>query len=648
MITVDNAGGALSSTYTDRLAENFIPPDEGPIWKVLFCREDPTTYTCREVTELWINQNPFGIGLGEDFGLSSGGSIEFIFDNSPITRLSANYSSGTTLTVVPVNHRFTLAADDWISVSDGQTTEFKRIISVTVTQGAITAIVINSALSNSYLLTETEIRYVWAIDAAASAINGAEQDEFRGILKIILDFQDISEEMCLFQGNIQGGRIGDDNTLLIRCEPRTQELVRTRLEFDFEVDDRGVVSPGAPDPTNTGDGYMESPQYLAGKLPDDILTQTWTFTFDSTLVDGSGNVSGGWDIVGSSVGTVVAPIELPHNVEHGGWMPTGEAGHKRWAIDLTSHLGGVGYGFAVNIIEGDTAFATSDAFKVFSQASGTVTMVKGADFAATPLDIVSLTALEPSRIVEEFVDNVVSLQHTNPETSVLGSMFNSTNLANFRADAADSRLLRGRFKAGTSAIEVINQTLRAANGWIYPSNDDHFLILPYNFITATATSVMNIIADADNSGGVGVYNVVRIELRNFDLEWIKNRLVIDFDLEEDKREDIRDNTPSITEFGRIEDRIFTEDFREAQYTIQYNISAADRAFFAADFNQRFNDRKAIATVTMGPEAIRLEPGDLVTLETKRGSFSETFFVQNISKNFRTLESIVILEEEIET
>jgi len=317
MITVDNAGGALSSTYTDRLAEAFVPPDEGPIWKVLFCREDPVTYTCREVTALWINQNPFELGLGEDFGLSSGGSVEFIFDNSPITRLSANYSSGTTLTVIPVNHRFTLAATDWISVSDGQTTEFRRITSVTTVQSAITSIVINSALANSYLATETEIRYVWAIDSAGATINGAEQDEFLGILKIILDFQDISEEMCLFQGFIRGGRVGDDNTILVRCEPRTQELVRTRLEFDFEVDDRGVVSPGAPDPTNTGDGYMESPQYLAGKLPDDILTQTWTFTFDSTLVDDFGDALGGWDIVGSSVGTVVAPNEPPHNVAHG-------------------------------------------------------------------------------------------------------------------------------------------------------------------------------------------------------------------------------------------------------------------------------------------------------------------------------------------
>ena len=647
MITTNNAGTALSGTYTTRLAENFLPPDEGPIWKVLFCRADPTTFTCREVTALWINQNPFDIGLGEDFGLSSGGSVEFIFDNSPISRLSANYSSGTTLIIIPVNHRFTLAADDWISVSDGQTTEFKRIISVSVTQGAITAIVINSALSNSYLATETEIRYVWAIDQSASSINGVSQDEFRGILKIILDFQDISEEMCLFQGNIQGGRIGDDNTILIRCEPRTQELVRTRLKFDFEVDDRGVVSPGAPDPNNTGDGHIESPEYLIGKLPDEITTDTWTITFTSTLLDELGNTVGGWQVVGSTFGAIDSGNTPPNHGGNSAFMPTGEAGHKKWVIDMTENFSGF-FGWAITIVEGATAFITNDAFRLYSRASGSIALVTGADFSSNTIDVVSLTALEPSRIVEEFIDNVPALQHRNPETSVLSTMFDSTNLANFRANAADSRLLRGRFKAGTSMIEVINQTLRPANGWIYPSNDDHFLILPYNYITTTATSVMNIIADADNSGGTGIYNVVRIELRNFDLEWIKNRLVIDYDLEEDVREDITDNTPSQTEFGRIEDRILAEDFQEVQYTIQYNIAVSDIDSFVANFNSRFADRKAIPTVTMGPEAIRLEPGDLITLETKRGGFSETFFVQNISKNFRTLVSIVTLEEEIET
>lgn len=647
MITTDNAGGALSSTYTDRLAANFVPPDEGPIWKVLFCREDPTTYTCREVTELWINQNPFDLGLGEDFGLSSGGSIEVIFDNSPITRLSVNYSSGTALTFVPVNHRFALAIDDWISISDGQTTEFRRITGTTTVQDALTEILINSALANAYLATETEIRFVWAIDSAGATINGAEQDEFRGILKIILDFQDISEEMCLFQGNIQGGRTGDDNTLLVRCEPRTQELVRTRLEFDFEVDDRGVVSPGAPDPTNTGDGYMESPQYLVGKLPNDIITDEWDFVFTSTTTDIFGNAVGGWTVTGVTTGLIFSGNTPPNHEGTAAFLPTGEAGSKRWAIDMTeANL--EFFGFAVEIIEGDTAFASLDAFKVFSRASGSVALVKGADFSTNPIDVASLTALEPSRITEQLVSTVLGLQHTNPETSTTATLFDSTNLANFRANAADSRLLRGRFKAGTSVIEVINQTLRPANGWIYPSNDDHLLILPYNFITATATSVMNIIADADNSGGVGVYNVVRIELRNFDLEQIKNRLVIDFDVEEDLRENISDDSTSQTEFGRNEDRIRTEDFREATFTIHYNISASDIALFVTDFQARFSDRKAIATVTMGPEAIRLEPGDLVTLETKRGGFSETFFVQAISKNFRTLESIVTLEEEIET
>jgi len=644
MITVDNAGGALSSTYTDRLAEAFVPPDEGPIWKVLFCREDPATYTCREVTALWINQNPFDLGLGEDFGLSSGGSVEFIFDNSPITRLSANYSSGTTLTVTPVNHRFILAADDWISVSDGQTTEFKRIISTTVVQGAITAIVINSALSNSYLATETEIRFVWAIDQSASSINGASQDEFRGILKVIMDFQDISEEMCLFQGNIQGGRVGDDNTLLVRCEPRTQELVRTRLEFDFEVDDRGVVSPGAPDPTNTGDGYMESPIYLSEKWPGDITTETWNLAYDSTTQDESGNVVGGWTMTGSSSGLIDSDNIPPNHNGTVAWLPTGGIGLRRWVIDLSDTVDGF-FGFSITIIEGDTAFATNDGFRLYSQAGGTIAMVKGADFAANPIDTASLTALEPSRIVEEFIDNVLALQHTNPETSTTATMFNATNLANFRAEASDSRLLRGRFKAGTSAIEVINQTLRPANAWIYPSNDDHFLLLPYDYITVSSSSVMNLITDADNSGGVGVYNVVRIELRNFDLEWIKNRLIIHYDTIGDPRELENNSLTSQTEFGRIEDRINTEDFREAEFSIQYDISTAHLDLFATDFKQRFQDRKAIATVTMGPEAIRLEPGDLVTLETKRGGFSEDFFVQSISKNFRTLESIVTLEEE---
>jgi len=640
MIEKDDGGGAISAGFTTRIGAKYDDGSNKPIVTALFCRELSGTSYTRDVTQLFADMTMMKEAIGADDGFSRGNTTSFMFDNAPLAELTVAYVAGTTLTVQPRLQKFALLTspqDDWISITDGLNVEYKRVTGLTTAaNGGLTAITIHSALSNNYAVG-TEIRYAWAIEPTETTLNSTQQDQFIGSVRIKLGFENESDTVIMYQGEIVNGTVSNDQQVLINCRSIIQKLVKLSLTGDYEVGDRGLASRPSPDAGNTGDGVVSPITYaIDSALRGQILTEAWTATYDATAVDDDGNTVGGWDITTGAPRTIASGNIPPNHDGEGAFVPTGESGGWRWDIDLRANEG---LGFVIE--EGDTAWVNGDTMKFWSLIDGTLGVILGEDAISNPIDTGTLSSLSQASVIEHFFDQMLEIDYWDPELGTHTNMFETTQLAHTKTLAQDYDI-QGQFLKGTPVMDVIMQALLVANGYIAQKHSGELYIRYHSteeLNDATDKTLSSNVADGTNT-----YNVLNITAVDADNERVVNKIVVRHDKDYRNIEVVNTDASSITDFGERQFKGRTSEEREIDKETAYLYVLADVNSASTFFFNRFAAPMKQFRLEGTPDMLMLEPGDIIEVYSSSAQYAGRAWVMEVEKHLLTLQTRLLIEE----
>ena len=507
MIENDSLGNELINTFKSQFQNKALDVDRGPKEQIYFARKIGSSWIKRDMTDMFFQSTPIAKSIAQNYGTSSGAEIELVFDNTPFPVIYPiqNDANGQLISFAVafdpyITHeegQYPIRAGDWIEVSDYNNIEQRRIQQITPiddTNDTLYNVRLSQFLDNEYDVDYMEIRYVFAItDANKRRLDTF--DLYNGFVQMNLGFNDKSSYVTLYQGEITGGNRDPNKTVTLTTQDRVKSLVETQIADRFEVDDRGIASvltprgwnnentrknvidtvfdiSDIPNSPNVGTGKADDISYANNKIDEIELDDQWVITFHRTTQR--------WYVRGEnygSVGTSVVDPDDPDERIAAGYGHSGIFGDRIWTIDESENLG-----WSVSINEGNIPFSHGDQFVFYTKKfiDDMCHIVKGRGFANSPIETLDLKYLNPSYIIEYFVKDILGITHEKINIVGGGETDIFTNLQDIRRLDLDFRTeLRGLFAEGTSAIQVIDDALRAVNGWLYSTHDDHLSVFFY-------------------------------------------------------------------------------------------------------------------------------------------------------------------------
>ena len=645
MITTDSNGVELLQQFISRFSSRNLDADKGPVESIIFARRVGDLWLRKDVTNMFFQSNTIGKHIAQNYGTSSGTEVELVFDVSPypvlngITHTADNKLNNVAVTFEPniTGLSVPLRSGDWIEVSDYNNIEYRRISSlanVSDTNRTVKNLEFSAPLDNDYDIDNMEIRFVFAIERTKARLDSS--DFFNGWIEMRLGFADLTQEIVLYQGEIVGGHKDPNNTVTLTTQDKVKSLVEMQIQNRFEVDDRGVASvPTAKgwngqvvgkrsitihameidDAPNIGTGKASDITYADDKLVE-VATDNWVATFNGKeekwYVDG---------IAFQGLGST--------NV--GGYDSTGVIGSREWQIDETEE-----FGWSFTITEGEIPFVNGDQFSFFSEAyrDGMALLVKGRGFNVNPIEIRDPIYLTPSYIIEFFLREVLRIEHTNVGNGTLTNILTKTDAVR-QLDIDFRTELRGSFLEGTSAIEVIDDALRAVNGWLYSTHDDHLALFYYtafsleNYDNATiiSTDYDNPVVNPDFPNATDP----QVEPRGVDT--VKNQMVFNYA----NGEVFIDDDESQGNFGTFKLDVRGEDLITHDISSGYEMSenTARNAVYRA--LQRYKNPIFRGTFVGLPALLLLEIGDIPIVFSRDAQFGDKpFWVTGLEVDFVNL------------
>ena len=657
MIDVNSLGAELSSSFKSKMGQRVLNESNGPREQIIFARKLPslldanrTVWVSRDVSKMFFNAEPIVKSIADNYGTSKGAEVAVVFDNTPTPMASSVLMVNGKISSFLINTDplLNFEAGDWIEISDYNHVEYRRLGIVDVhTDDNYTELTLTLELDNDFDVMYTEIRYLFALE------NGKERldtyDLYNGFLQMNLGFEDETDYLTLFQGEIIGGARDPNSTVTLTLQDKVKSLVETQLVDRFEIDDRGVASvPTAKgwnnevtsklassqifgagsnslinDAPNVGTGEMTDVVYASGKLNEIDMDQEWSFTYDASsdrfhwwgagLPDGSGEEGFG-------------------TLDGEGVPSSGLIGSRVWEIDLSDD-----FGWSVSIIEGDIPFETGDqfVFYTYKYVEDMAHVVKGRGFESSPVSTLDGKYMNPSYVIETLIKDVLELSHENIVTGASSDLL--INLDPIRRLDLDFRTdLRGVFDGGTSVIQVIDDALRTVNGWIYSTHDDHIRIFHYSPFALGDYDRFEISTDYDAPLPRSQYeypNAADPQVEPRATDSVKNQVFFSHA----NGEVFVDDAESQENFGRFKLDVRGEDLITHQISSAYEISNNTARNAAQRALQRYKNPIFRATFMGMPSLLLLEIGDIPRLFSREVQFvNRPFWVTGLEVDFTAL------------
>ena len=654
MIENDSNGARLANSIGGKFRRRNLNVDQGPVEQITFARRLQDIWHRRDVTEMFFQSSTIDKNIAQNYGTSGGTEVELVFDVSPfpvlhgiasnaddkLTSVAVTFEPSVTSSQTPV------VVGDWIEISDYNNIEYRRITSLTdetLTNGTIKSLEFSTALDNDYEIDNMEIRYAFAIEPNKARLESP--DFFNGWIQMRLGFADESQFVTLYQAEIVGGHKDPNNTVTLTTQDRVKSLVEKQIQNRFEVDDRGVASVptakgwnnehepklsieikavGIANAPNMGTGKASDITYAENKLKEISTDDVWVITFHGREER--------WYVNG-----------LRHGVTGigNGYESDGIVGSRTWQIDETEDIG-----WSFTISEGAIPFVHGDQFSFFTakHRDGKALLVKGRGFNVNPIvDDRDLNHLNPSHIIEFFLKEVLQESHTNIENGAESDIL--TKLDTVRQLDIDFRTeLRGVFPEGTSAIEVIDDALRAVNGWMYSTHDDHLALFYYNPFALEDYSDQIVSTDYDDPLVSSRYpNATNPQVEPRGVDTVKNQMIFNYA----NGQVFIDDDESQGNFGTFKLDVRGEDLITHDISSGYEMSenTARNAVYRA--LQRHKNPIFRGSFVGMPSLLLLEIGDIPIVFSRDAQFSDKpFWVTGLQIDFVNL--IVTITGEVAT
>ena len=650
MIENDSTGVEMTSTFKSHFASKVLDVDRGPKEQILFARKHEDVWVNRDVTSMFFQASPISKQIADNYGTSSGTEVELVFDNTPfpviypITDTNGLISFSVAFEPYITQNETPLQADDWVEISDYNNIEQRRIQSVNVisdTNNTLYNVLLTEPLDNDFDVDFMEIRYLFAIPEHLKTRLDT-YDLYNGYIQMNLGFQDESQYVTLYQGEVIGGQRDPNNTITLTTQDRVKSLVETQLTARFEVDDRGVASvptprgwngendrktffpstrfdiADIPNLPNVGTGTISDIEYSDNKIKEIEHDDEWVLTYDGD--------SDRWFAFGSTYGAT--------NTE--GYSGTGFLNARTWEIDLKDDIG-----WSVTVNEGAIPFAHGDQFSFFAKAfqDDMCHIVKGRGFDTNPIETLDVKYLNPSYIIEFFVNDVLELKHekiniqNGDETDLI------VDIQGLRRQDLDFRTeLRGVFSEGTAAIQVIDDALRAVNGWLYSTHDDHLSIFYYSPFSFGDYDTSEIHTDFDNPRVTSRYpNAANPQVEPRVVDSVKNQFSFSFA----NGEVFVDDADSQENFGRFKLDVRGEDLITHSIQSGYEMSENTARNAAYRALNRYKNPIFRANFTGLPDLLLLEIGDIPIVYSREAQFvNKPFWVTGLEVDFVNLTVMV--------
>ena len=662
MINTDSLGERLTASFTSHFQNKSLDVDKGPKEQIYFARKIGNAWVRRDVTDVFFQASPISKHIAQNYGTSNGAEVSLVFDNSafPVIYPIQSDASGRiyefAVAFEPDVTRdrgaetYPLRRNDWIEISDYDNIEQRRILFVSPisdTDNTLYRIRISEPLDNTFNVDYMEVRYLFSITGTDK--NRLESfDLYNGYIQMNLGFNDESSYVTLYQGEVIGGQRDPNSTVTLTTQDRVKNLVETQLASRFEVDDRGVASVPTPrgyngennrkdsvipdvfdiadipnDP-NIGTGEASDIAYNENKIGEITFTDEWVITFDGE--------DERWHVRGVGYGT----DELL------GYRSEGIIGSRAWTINESER-----HGWSISINEGSIPFAHGDQFVFYTKAyrEDMCHIVKGRGFANSPIETLDIKYLNPSYVIEYFVVDVLGISHekvnvrNGDETPVF------TNIQDIRKEDLDFRTeLRGIFQEGTSAIEVIDDALRAVNGWLYSTHDDHLSVFFYSPFLFGDYDTTRIQTDFDNPRISSRYpNAADPQVEPRMVDSIKNQMSFQFA----NGEVFVDDPDSQANFGVFKLDVRGEDLITHQISSGYEMSENTARNASHRALQRYKNPIFRGRFVGMPDLLLLEIGDIPIVYSRESQFvNRPLWVTGIEIDFVNL--IIMVQGELAT
>ena len=654
MIENDSIGSELTSPFKSHFASKVLNVESGPKEQIIFARKHETVWHQRDVTSMFFQASPISKQIADNYGTSGGTEVEIVFDNTPFPVIyPIDVTDGLISFAVAFQPYITrtdgltpLQPGDWIEISDYNNIEHRKIQNVVIlpnTNDMLYTVRLTSPLDNQYDVDFMEIRYLFAL-ADSSKLRLDTPDFYNGYIQMNLGFQDESQYVTMYQGEITGGQRDPNSTVTLTTQDRVKSLVETQLTARFEVDDRGVASvptprgwngendrktifpsnrfdiSDIPNNPNVGTGTASDITYDDDKVKEIENDNEWVLTYDGD--------SERWFAYGSPYGAT--------NTD--GYESSGVLNTRRWEIDEKQTIG-----WSLTINEGATPFAHGDQFSFFTKAfqDDMCHLVKGRGFASTsnPIDTLDVKYLNPSYIIEYFVSDVLGLSHekinipNGDETDLI------VNVEDLRSQDLDFRTeLRGMFSEGTSAIEVIDDALRAVNGWLYSTHDDHLSIFYYSPYLFGDYGTSEIHTDYDNPRVTARYpNAANPQIEPRVVDSVKNQ----FSFSYANGEVFIEDSDSQSEFGTFKLDVRGEDLITHSIQSGYEMSENTARNAAYRALHRYKNPIFRGSFTGLPGLLLLEIGDIPIVYSREAQFvNRPFWITGLEIDFVNLTVMI--------
>ena len=659
MIDTNSSGTSLSSAYQNRIAKLFLDATRKPKLVFLLAREFSTVWTTRDISELFVQAGDIESAIARQYGVSRGSEADFSFSNLPLMTLSANYTSGTTLTVerrvttlAGEQLFFELEANDWIEISGDDNTEYRRVTTVNKTNDDITSLVISRELDFDYNADETEIRFVYVRNNTADLLT---PDDFcNGTLKTKLEFDDseVSQEAIdIYQGTLIGCREDESELMTITCHSRLQELVEYELEWRVEFSDQGIVSPptesgwNGEGTANTGTGIATDITYPVGKRPViPYETEVWTLTYttDSLFYNDIHYDISGWALSGSVTGAVPSNQDLPDTTTTNLYLatrtrlpddPPFELKGRNWPINLLDL-----HGFRFSVDEGEEPFVDGDTFKFYSRAAGTIAVLEGKGYNSNPIKT-GPSYLNPSYIIDYVVNDLLDWVHDNVETSISTNLITSDSLTAIRGNMRDQLAeLRGWFPAGSRAIDIIDDALVILGGWMFSTEDDHLAITLYDGSILDSPEGFDLSGNYDDTSRT--YNVITQSATPRDEDSIRNRIKLAYNVAEREKTVETVDPASAVAFGRRTLIKRAEDYTEQPLNTRFDVAEHIAQNTIDRILKRHETALDIFDLQLVPNAFLFQLADTPQYFSKIYGMAERIWITQLRKDLNTLTAKV--------
>ena len=648
MITSDNVGADLSALFRNRFQEKALDKERGPKDLIYFARKVDDRWIKRDVTHMFVNATPISKRIADDYGTSKGTEVSLVFDSSPfpviypieqvdgkILRMAVQLQPN--IPIVP-SVNYAIDIDDWIEISDYNNIEHRKISTITPinrTDDTLYNVSLSEPLDNEYDVDFMEVRYVFALaENAKTRLDTS--DFYNGYIQMNLGFQDQSQYVTLYQGEVTGGSRDPNNTVTLTTQDRVKSLIETQITGRFEVDDRGVASvptpkgwrdqnnrkptsnqfdasdiPNAP---NSGSGKINDITYSDDKINEVSLDEEWSVTYDSD--------SDSWHVWGVVYGA--------DNTS--GYSSTGGIGSRIWDVDETER-----HGWSFSVEEGNIPFEHGDQFVFYTKAyaEDMCHIVKGHGYDDTPISTLGEEYLNPSYIIDFFVNDVIEVKHEKVTISDGDETNLLVGLDSIRTTDLDFRTeLRGSFKEGVSAIQVIDDALRAVNGWMYSTHDDHLAVFIYSPFALGDYSESQIHTDYDHPRTSSRYpNAADPQVEARVVDSVKNQMSFSYANGSVFVED----PDSQSNFGVFKLDIRGEDLITHSISSGYEMSENTARNASHRALQRFKDPIFRGTFVGLPDLLLLEIGDIPIVYSRESQFvNRPFWVTGVEIDFVAL------------